>query len=292
MQHIKSWAPGPNVRILGVERGENRWAVAAEGQHQADCPGCATVSTSRHSSYFRQLQDLPVQGVVVVVRLKVGRWRCRNPDCERRIFTERLPGIVAPSAQRTVRVCGLVRLIGHSAGGRPAERLMERFGMPVSDTTILRQLTSSPRDRPAKTSLRVVGIDDWAWRKGYRYGTILVDLERRTVVDLLPDRSAVTTAAWLARHPGIEIVSRDRCGLYAVASRTGVPKARQVADRFICSRTSARRLRSNSADCAIRRDGWAVKPRREVATTQRCSLRSKPCTRPAVPSRISCESWD
>jgi transposase len=168
----------------------------------------------------------------VTLRLRAGRWRCRNPGCTRRIFTERLPEAAVPFARRTHRVADVVRMIGHSAGGRPAERLMERIGMTVSDDTILRHLKRAAQGGPPLPSPRVVGIDDWAWRKGQSYGTILVDLERRVVADVLPDRSASSSATWLARHPGIEIVSRDRCGLYAEAARRGAPKARQVADRF------------------------------------------------------------
>ena len=78
----------------------------------------------------------------------------------------------------------------------------------------------------------MAGIDDWAWRKGANYGTIIVDLERRAVVDVLADRSAATTASWFKDHRNVEVVSRDRAGLYAEAAREGAPQARQVADRF------------------------------------------------------------
>ena len=122
-------------------------------------------------------------------------------------------------------------LIGYSMGGRPAEHLMDRLGMPVSDHTILRQIK-----RRASVSIqdavRVVGIDDWSWRRSTRYGTIMVDLERRSVVDVLDDRSVESAKAWLQARPSIKVVSRDRCGLYAQASREGAPQARQVADRF------------------------------------------------------------
>jgi transposase len=104
---------------------------------------------------------------------------------------------------------------------------MQRLGMPVSDDTILRQLK-----RDAACPIRVVGIDDWSWRRSWRYGTIFVDLERRSVVDILEDRSASSTAQWLKQHPSVEIVSRDRCGLYAQAAREGAPQAHQVVDRF------------------------------------------------------------
>jgi hypothetical protein len=123
-----------------------------------------------------------------------------------------------------------------SAGSRhwrvPAERLMRRLGLPQSDDTMLRSLKRQTANRGDPTPVRVVGIDDWSWLKGTTYGTIMVDLERREVLDVLADRSADGTAAWLARRPGVEVVSRDRCGLYAQAAMRGAPQARQVADRF------------------------------------------------------------
>jgi hypothetical protein len=109
---------------------------------------------------------------------------------------------------------------------------MKRLGMPVGDDTILRHLKRQVGRRWRTTTLRVAGIDDWSWRKGRTYGTIIVDLERREVVDLLQDRTATGTAEWLGQHPEVEIVSRDRCGLYAQGARAGASQARQVADRF------------------------------------------------------------
>jgi transposase len=196
------------------------------------CPGCGTQSKSRHSAYSRTLRDLSAQGAPVIINVRLARWRCRNQRCDRRIFTERLSGLAAPFARQTARLAGIVRLLGHSAGGRPSERLMKRLGMPVSDTTILRSLKEHARARSDSGAVHVAGIDDWAWRKGANYGTIIVDLERRQVVDLLADRSAATTASWFKDHPDVEVVSRDRAGLYAEAGRQGAPQARQVADRF------------------------------------------------------------
>ena len=150
----------------------------------------------------------------------------------RRVFTERHPGLAAPFARQTSRLAEVIRLVGHSMGGRPSERLIRRLGMPVSDTTILRSLKGHARVSSVNGAVRVAGIDDWAWRKGASYGTIIVDLERRRVVDMLADRSAETTAGWLKKHPEVEVVSRDRAGLYAEAARQAAPQARQVADRF------------------------------------------------------------
>ncbi len=145
-------------------------------------------------------------------------------------FSDQLPGVATRHARRTLRVSRLLQLFAHGAGGKASERLINRLGMPASDDTLLRQLK---RGATRKTNdVRVLGIDDWSWRKGESYGTVMVDLERREVVDVLPGRSAEETAAWLRRHPNVEVVSRDRCGLYAQGTRQGAPEARQVADRF------------------------------------------------------------
>ena len=134
------WAPGPDVRVLGVGRDGDRWVISAVGPEVGSCPRCRALSTRRHSRYFRHLQDLPVQGAAVVVKMQVSRWRCLNRECERETFTDQLPEIVCPHARRTQRIDELVHLFGHGTGGRSGERLMKRLGMPVSDDTILRHL--------------------------------------------------------------------------------------------------------------------------------------------------------
>src|ERR1700677_633536 len=230
-----TWSPAAGLNVVSVERREQAWTVTVDSRQPTFCPGCGAQSKSRHSTYWRTLRDLSAQGAPVIVNARLGRWRCRNQLCDRRIFTERVPSLAAPFARRTARLAGIVRLLGHSAGGRPSERLMRRLGMPVSDTTILAGLRKHARARSESSALaavHVAGVDDWAWRKGSNYGTIIVDLEHRVVVDVLADRSAATTASWFKAHPDVEVVSRDRAGLYGEAAREGAPQARQVADRF------------------------------------------------------------
>jgi hypothetical protein len=175
---------------------------------------------------------MPIQGVPVRLNIIAGRWRCRNTDCRRRIFVERLGEVAQPHARWSHPLAEILRVFGHGAGGRPAERLLGKPGMTASDNTILRHLRRAVSRRSAPSPIRVVGIDDWAWTKGQSYGTIMVDLEARAVADVLPDRSAASVAKWLRQHPGVEIVCRDRYGLYAEGARLGAPQARQVADRF------------------------------------------------------------
>ncbi|RNJ47972.1 transposase [Methylocystis hirsuta] len=193
-------------------------------QMSGSCPACGEQLASRHGWHHRHLQDLPIQGTVVKVRLRVNRWRCRIEDCERQTCVDQLPEIAFPHERRTRRVAEFVHLFGHGVGGLRGERLMKRLGMPISDDRILRQLKRHAAAFSAKQTVRVAGIDDWAWRKGYSYGTIVVDLERCKVVDVMQERSAAETANWLSEHPETEIVSprslRTVCARHAGRSAT------------------------------------------------------------------------
>ena len=197
---------------------------------EAVCPLCSQLSNRVHSRYVRTIRDLPWQGIDVRLRLSTRRFFCVNPNCERVIFTERLPALVAPFARRTKRLADALYLIGYALGGEAGAQLAVSLGMTVSPDTLLRQVrltTNSPTALP-----RVVGVDDWAFSKGQHYGTILVDLEQHCVVDLLSDRSGESLATWLKARPGIEVISRDRAEGYADGARRGAPQARQVADRW------------------------------------------------------------
>lgn len=211
---------------------EQRWTIEVTAEPHPVYPDCGSVSTSRHSWYRRMLQNLPIQGAHTMLVLRSRSWRCRLPECKRLVFAERLPELTAKYARRSHDLSLLVRLFGHWVGGRPAIRLLDRLGISLSGTTVLRQAMRDTLAAPSGHAPRVLGLDDWPWSKGPRYGTILVDLETRRVGDLLPDRSASDIAAWLKAHPGAEIICRDRHGLYAQGAREGAPQARQVADRF------------------------------------------------------------
>lgn len=194
------------------------------------CPSCQMPAERIHSHYRRTLADLPWASLIVRLSLLVRKFFCDNAACPRKIFTERLSALVAPWARRTLRLTQQQQQLGLALGGNPSARLSSELDRGASRNTFLRLVRRLPLPEPAAPE--VIGIDDWAWRKGQRYGTIIVDLERQCPIALLEDRDAETLAAFLKQHPTIRIIARDRAGIYAEGATKGAPQAIQVADRF------------------------------------------------------------
>jgi len=206
------------------------------------CPKCQHGAQRVHSLYWRTAADLPLAGLRVRLRLLVRRFFCDNGACKRKTFAERFPELLPAYARRTRRLAAQQRQVGLSLGGQGGARLLGSIAMATSGDTVLRLVKNVPAQ--AASTPRVLGVDDWAWSKGQRYGTILVDLEQHRVVDLLPDRSTDTLADWLRAHPGIKIITRDRALEYIKGIEQGAADAVQVADRW--------HLVRNLADALIR----------------------------------------
>ena len=225
------FCPMPGCRVEAMTSSTESLHITAHGTNPtARCPGCGRPSRAVHSRYKRHLADLPSLGRTVRVGLRVQRFYCRNAACARLTFAEHLPGLVAPYARRTHRLAAAQNRVGTALGGEAATRLLPHLAMPASADTVLRLVRAAPL--PEQQSPCVVGVDDWAVRKGRTYGSIIVDLDRRRELDLLPDRSAGTLAEWLQRHPGVEMVARDRSTEYARGITLGAPGGVQVADRW------------------------------------------------------------
>jgi transposase len=197
------------LKLLYVRAsGESITLVARTTRAEVCCPVCGTLSRKVHSRYVRTLADLPWQGIPVSVRLHVRRFFCDERSCERAIFTERLPGVVAHYARRTERLDELFTHVSFALGGEAGARLLGELGVRVSGDTLLEHIRSL--DLGEARTPRILSVDDFSFRRGRKWGTVLVDLERHRLVDILPNRDADTFARWLSEHPGVEVVSLEK----------------------------------------------------------------------------------
>nr|MBN1229866.1 ISL3 family transposase [Anaerolineae bacterium] len=221
----------PGFSLEQVEEHDDLLVVCASSiAKTARCPCCGQVSTQVHCHYTRSPRDLPCSGRRVRLVLDVRRFRCPNEACKRQTFAERIPHIVPVHGQRTTRLTTVLRAITFEVNAEAGSRITRHLNMPLSADTLLRIIRLTLLE-PAPTP-RILGVDDWAFKKGNRYGTLLVDLEGHSPVDLLPDRTAETLTAWLQARTGIEVISRDRSNEYIAAITAGAPQAVQVADRW------------------------------------------------------------
>jgi len=211
------------------------------------CPLCAHAATHVRSYYTRLVADVSCAGRQVQLILRVRKFRCDTAECPRKIFAERLGPFLEAWARKTTRLRQAIEAIGLSTCGEVGARLASRLGIATSPTTVLRRIMDLPP--PAVGTVTHLGIDDFALRRGRTYGTVLVDLKRHKVLDLLPDRKAETAKAWIQAHPEIKLVSRDRGGDYAAAARQGAPQAIQTADRFHLVKNLAEAVQEALARC-------------------------------------------
>ncbi len=241
---------GYDVGLVTAVDGRLRIVVQVQGDTAA-CPACKRMSSRVHSRYWRSPTDVTAFGLHLELHVYARRFRCEERGCPQRYFAERLPDIPA-WARRSDRVTTLLAYTALSVGGLPGRRVARLYGLDYSRHTLLRAARRVVTDRPK--TVEVLGVDDYAYRRGVNYGTLLYDFRERRVIDLLPERSAEFLATWLRAHPDVKVISRDRGGSYAQGAREGAPQAIQVADRF--------HLMQNLGDCLERlaERGIHVKP--------------------------------
>jgi len=211
------------------------------------CPCCGTLSRRVQSRYTRTLRDLPVSGRYTHLTVHVRRFFCQESTCIRKIFAERFPSLTLPRVKFTLRLQETLRQMGFALGGEAGARLGRVLSIPGSSDTVLRLVKQT--ELPVASSPRVVGIDDWSWKRRLRYGTLICDLESRKPIDVLPDRSVESVSAWFEKYPSIEIVSRDRSSEYAAAIKKGAPQALQVADLWHIGKNLAESVSTLLARC-------------------------------------------
>ncbi|MFD8089329.1 ISL3 family transposase [Streptomyces malaysiensis] len=222
--------PGIDVRVERVSDSSGSLVVeAASTGRPGRCPDCRKRAERVHSSYQRTLEERPLGSRRVVVRLRVRRYFCDRGSCSRRTFVEQVGGLTERHRRSSAGLTGWLRSIAVELGGRPAARLCHRLRLAAGRTRLLRLLKAPAVPDRAP---RVLGVDEFAFRKGCTYGTVLVDVEAGRVVDVLPDRTAETFAAWLGEHPGAEIICRDRATAYTKAVKEAAPDALELADRW------------------------------------------------------------
>ena len=236
----------PGCEITAVSQSDHVLTITAHPTAPTDrCPRGGISSPRIHSFYTRRPRDLPLWEFAVRLVLHVRRFRCLNASCTAHTFAERLPQVVRPAAQRTMRLTTALQQLGLALGGAAGARLGATLYMPASPDTLLRLIRQLPD--PITSTPAVLGVDDWAMRRGHTYGTLLVDLERHRPFDLLPERTADTLATWLLAHPRVIILSRDRSTEYARGATLGAPEAQHVLDRWHL----VRHLRKPSNGCWI-----------------------------------------
>lgn len=270
---------GLDVEQIEIE-GHEVCIRTRSGGGDAECPVCGQSSSRIHRYCERTLGDLPWSGRRVRLVVRARHFRCRNSDCPRQIFSERLVGTAAGYARRTERLTDMLLGIACELGGEAGSRTAAYTGVDVSDDTLLDILRATPL--PERTTPSVLGVDDWSWKRGARFGTVLVDLDHHLPVDLLPDRSSHSFTCWLKEHPGVELIARDRGDIYADGAAKGAPDTVQVADRWHLFKNlsetverflqrehkqldaATNRLRSDST-IAIQQEQVEVETAREVA---------------------------
>ena len=254
----------PHLQLHSIQQEGQHVIITLVSTRESDqCPTCQSQTQAGHGWFTRRVQSLPCSGQAVVFLIQARRFRCLNTTCPRKTFREDLSALAARYQRRTQAATHLLHSLAAVAGGQAGARLATQVQLPASRSTLLRCLTRqvvSPKSTP-----RVVGVDDFAWTKRRRYGTILVDLETHRLLALLADCEVETVATWFRQHPSVQIVTRDRSPNFADAIRRGAPQALHIADRF--------HLHMNAMTCLetlLTREQATL---RKVATTLRAEHR-------------------
>lgn len=205
------------------------WINASFKTKRSRCPDCRKFSKKIHDRYTRTISDLPVFQYRTIIRLKTRKFKCGNPRCERKVFSEQTP-VISRYSRRTNRVLKILESFAIELTGKLGSFMSKQLFIAVSISTITRMAHN--QQLPEIKQPKILGVDDWAYRKGISYGTILIDMETSKPIELLPSRDGEDLKKWLMKYNDIQIVTRDRSSSYSAAVNEACPNAIQVADRF------------------------------------------------------------
>ena len=240
----------PTLTVDRVERSAQGLTVYLYATTSTvSCPRCGTAGSRVHSRYVRTVADLTCVGQRLILKLLVRKWVCPLDSCPKRIFAEQFAGLARRYARMTDRLIKALQSIGVTTNGADGANLSSSLALLTTAKTLIRRVLELPL--PQEGSVRIAGIDEWAWKKGSRYGTILVDLEQQRVAALLPERSVESSTAWFKKHSEVKIVSRDRGKIFRAAISAGAPQAKQIVDRFHLQKILQKRWRSSFVTTSV-----------------------------------------
>jgi len=248
------------------DAGEVIFVRARTRGEAAACPGCGTETSRVHGYHERTAADVPVGGRRVLENVRVRRMRCPALDCKVQTFREQVPGVLERYQRRVSRLTAQVSAVARELAGRASARLLPALGIMACRHTALRVLLKIPL--PEAMVPRVVGIDDFALRRGLVYATVLIDAETGRRIDVVPGRTAEVVEKWLLGHPGAEVVCRDGSGAYGEAVSQALPAAVQVGDRWHLWHGLGEAVRKEvAAHCACWAKDMPLQQGKRAATT-------------------------
>jgi len=222
-----------DIRIIHQFEEDNKKFIIAESvKKYCKCPSCGTVSDKIHSKYTRKIFNGSLEGYSQEIILIVRKFKCKEISCNQKIFTERF-SFINPYARLPNNIIEIIKILGLSTSLEKVSSIVYKFGINISHDTILRALRKLPKDLiKVDKAVTNIGVDDFAFKKGKHYCTLICDLDKRKVLEILPSRNKEDLLEWLKKYPQIKLVSKDVSITYASAVKEALPKAKQISDKF------------------------------------------------------------